>query len=156
MADTVTYTSDAAASETILAAEIVRFSVGGIPNIRQVSFSLEWTDSDNTIVATVNGVALPTILFDTDHDTTMETLRASLENVPAIVTAVLSSPTVLVLTGKDGVELTIDSIITSGTTVPVATITELQAEVSLTVIHLRSRETVFSTDSVATLVALLP
>lgn len=158
MADTVTYTSDAGSSETIIAQEITRFSVGGVPNIRKVSFDIDF-EASNSIVATINAVAMGVVLFDVDHSTTMAALIARLEQNIAITSVVLvgTDERILEITGQDGIELVVTSIITtSGANQAVGTISELQQETVLTKIHLRNREEILSTDSVATLVALLP
>lgn len=81
--------------------------------------------TDNDVDITVNGVALATIPFNTDHDTTMDDIATALAALAEVNTAVVSGATnrVLTVTAEQGEVVVVDSfVVTNGASQATATI----------------------------------
>lgn len=90
----------------------------------------------NLIDGTLNGVAWPTVAFDTDHDTTLFNLADEFSKYPEVLTALVTGPRQITVTGAfGGVDLVfVGPTVTGGASQPVATVQVVQAMQAVQVI----------------------
>lgn len=79
----------------------------------------------NSIVATINGVALPAVVFNTDQATTMSDLATAIALDAAVASATVTGLNQITVVFAAAGDNTVDSVVTSlGATQPTATISE--------------------------------
>lgn len=81
--------------------------------------------TSNEIDISVNGTALATINFNSDHDTTMDDIATALANLDEVATAVVSGTNdrILTITAEQGEVVVVDSfVVTEGASQATATI----------------------------------
>lgn len=90
----------------------------------RISFDSDF-DSDSSIVATINGVALSPVVWNTDQPTTLSDLAAHIATNLDVATSVVSGPRSILVTFADAGNNTVNSVVSNGTLPePIATIHE--------------------------------
>lgn len=114
-------------------------------NYETIAFSTDFV-TGNSIVATVNGVALSAVVFATDHLTTITALATAIQNTVPVLTATVggASNRSIFLTGND-VDITVTVATTGGAGQPTATYTYDTADYLLGIAMLSSVEQAMTT-----------
>ena len=149
------YTSLGGNTEAIQPNEIVSLKQGGLPEKDEMIFSVNPFIAGNLFDATINGVAVEQVPFDTDNDTTVTNIATAIQALNVIVTATFVSGTQIDIVGPNGVALVFTGVVVTVGIVPTVVTTETQASISETTILLRNRDEIRSSTNLTTLIIRL-